>query len=281
MNLGHKLKSVIKLSVSYLLLIIIAICCIYPALWVVLSSFKDGDSLFSETLIPEKMTTAHYERLFTDDNLNYPLWYWNTFKVATLSTILGTILVIITAYALSRFRFRGRQNILTTMLILGMFPGFMSMIAIYVLMIAAKIHDSHWGLILVYAAGAPLGAFVAKGFFDTIPKALEEAALIDGASHTRVFVQIVLPLSRPMITYIGLTTFTGIFFDYIFASFVLRSSDNKMLAVGLYEMISSRASTEFTTFAAGAVLAAIPITLLFMFLQKFLVAGLTSGATKG
>ncbi len=281
MKLSHNSQQFIKLLLTYLLLIIIAVVSIYPALWIVMSSFKVGDSLFSEHLIPDQLTTDHYVRLFTDDNLNYPLWYWNTFKISLISTVLGTSLTIITAYALSRFRFRGRQNILTSMLILGMFPGFMSMIAIYVLLISANLNDSHWGLILVYAAGAPLGAFVAKGFFDTIPKALEEAATIDGASHTRIFIGIVLPLSRPMITYIALTSFTGTFFDYIFSSFVLRSTDKKTLAMGLYEMVSQRSSTEFTTFAAGAVLAAIPITLLFMFLQRFLVAGLTSGATKG
>ncbi|MCM3129263.1 MULTISPECIES: sugar ABC transporter permease [unclassified Paenibacillus] len=279
-----KRKKRIKLTFSYILLILIAIVCIYPALWIIMSSFKVGDSLYSETIIPEQFTLQHYIDLFmpqADKDIPFLQWYWNTLKIAVTSMVLGTIIQVLTAYAMSRFRFKGRQTAMSVILILGMFPGFMSMIAVYVMLLQMNLLDSAWALILVYTSGAALGMFVAKGFFDTIPRALEESALLDGASHMRIFVSIILPLSKPIITYISLMTFSGAWVDFIFARLILRSRENWTLAVGLYELVNSYTSTEFTLFAAGSVLVALPITLLYMFLQRFLVDGLTAGATKG
>lgn len=274
----------LKLTLSYILLILIAVACLYPALWIVMSSFKVGDSLYSETLIPQQLTLDHYRDLFhekADKDIQYARWYWNTIKIATLSMLLGTFIQIMTAYALSRFRFAGRKTIMSTILILGMFPGFMSMIAIFIILLQMNLLDTHLAIIIVYAAGAALGMFVAKGYFDTIPKSLDEAARIDGASHWQVFTKIMLPLSKPIITYVGLTTFTGAWVDFIFARLILRSRENWTLAVGLWNLVDSFQSTEFTLFAAGAVLVAVPITILFMVLQRFLVEGLTAGASKG
>ncbi|WP_211747176.1 sugar ABC transporter permease [Paenibacillus sp. Marseille-Q4541] len=279
-----KRKKRIKLTFSYILLILIAIVCIYPALWIVMSSFKVGDSLYSETIIPKQFTIQHYVDLFkpqADKDLPFLKWYGNTLKIAVTSMILGTIIQVLTAYAMSRFRFKGRKTAMSVILILGMFPGFMSMIAVYVMLLQMNLLDSPLALILVYTSGAALGMFVAKGFFDTIPRALEESALLDGASHMRIFISIILPLSRPIITYISLMTFSGAWVDFIFARLILRSRENWTLAVGLYELVNSYSSTEFTLFAAGSVLVAVPITLLYMFLQRFLVDGLTAGATKG
>jgi arabinogalactan oligomer/maltooligosaccharide transport system permease protein len=280
--LSRTVKNVVRLSFSYILLVIIAIACIYPALWVIAASFKVGNSLYSETLIPRKMTLDHYYDLFVGEHSDFVIWFMNTIKVSTLSMIFGTILTITAAYALSRFKFTGRQNTLTVLLILGMFPGFMAMIAIYVLMDNLNLLDTHLALIIVYAAGAPLGGvFVAKGFYDTIPKSLEEAARIDGATQLGIFLRIVLPLSKPMLTFISLTIFTGTWVDFIFAKIIIQSSEKLTLAVGLFQLISDRNLSYYNTFAAGAVLAAIPITLLFLFLQRFLVEGLTAGASKG
>lgn len=279
-----KRKKRIKLTLSYILLILIAVVCIYPALWIVMSSFKAGDSLYSETIIPEQFTVQHYLDLFrpkADKDIPFLKWYGNTLKIAVTSMVLGTIIQVLTAYAMSRFRFKGRKTAMSVILILGMFPGFMSMIAVYVMLLQMNLLDSPLALILVYTSGAALGMFVAKGFFDTIPRALEESALLDGASHMRIFISIILPLSRPIITYISLMTFSGAWVDFIFARLILRSRENWTLAVGLYELVNSYASTEFTLFAAGSVLVAVPITLLYMFLQRFLVDGLTAGATKG
>ncbi|MFC4779296.1 sugar ABC transporter permease [Paenibacillus sp. GCM10023252] len=281
MRLGRKATTTIRLTLSYLILIAIAICAVYPALWVLLSSLRPGTSLFSDRFIPETFTLVHYKDLFTSPSFKYGTWYLNTLKIATLTMIFSTILTTMSMYALSRFRFRGRKNILTTMLVLGMFPGFMSMIAIYIFLLQLNLLDTHAALILVYSAGSVLGGFVVKGFYDTIPRSLDEAARIDGATHLQIFTKIMLPLSKPMLTYVALTTFTGAWVDFIFARLVLRSKENWTLAVGLWDMVSTYQNSNFTMFAAGAVLIAIPITLLFIFLQRFLVQGLTSGASKG
>lgn len=281
MTVGKKKKSIVRLTLSYLMLILIAICVFYPTLWIIMSSIRPGTSIYSETLIPRNPTLEHYISLFTSDQFKYGLWYWNSFKIATLNMVFGVILVVLTAYALSRFRFKGRKNVLSLILILGMFPGFMSMIAVYILLLQLNLLDTHMALIIVYSAGAPLGAFLVKGFFDTIPKSLEESARIDGASHWTVFYKIMLPLSKPMLTYVALTTFSGAWVDFIFAKLVLRSKENWTIAIGLWDMVQNNTASNFTMFAAGSVLIAVPITLLFLFLQRFLVEGLTAGASKG
>ncbi|OUS76621.1 sugar ABC transporter permease [Paenibacillus sp. MY03] len=278
MNRGP--AAVAKLSLSYVILIILSCISLFPALWIVMSSLKVGNSLFSDTFIPKSFTFEHYINLF--QNTSYPLWFLNTLKVAALSTVLGTFLLLLSSYAISRYRFAGRKTTLTTLLVLQMFPGFMAMIAIYVLLNTVGLLNSHWALVLVYSSGAIItNVFVAKGFLDTIPRSLEDAARIDGASHMRLFFSIMIPLSRPMLTYASLMIFNGSFVDFIFADLVLRTEEQRTLAVGLYRMVSQRNSTEFTLFAAGAVLVAIPVTMLFMFLQRFLVEGLTAGASKG
>ncbi|WP_055105115.1 sugar ABC transporter permease [Paenibacillus ihumii] len=270
----------VKLGVSYTLLVILTCISLFPALWIIMSSLKEGNSLYSDTLIPRTFTMEHYRDLF--EKTKYPLWFMNTLKVAVLSTLFGTFLLLLTSYAISRFRFVGRKFALNSLLVLQMFPGFMAMIAIYVLLNTMGLLNSHWALILVYSSGAIISnVFVAKGFFDTIPKSLEDAARIDGASHLKVFFSIIIPLAKPMLTYASLMIFNGAFLDFIFADLVLRTEDQRTLAVGLYRMVSQRNSTEFTMFAAGAVLVALPITMLFLLLQRNLVDGLTAGASKG
>lgn len=273
-----------RLFFSYLILVLIGIACLYPALWTLMSSLRMGNSLFSDSFIPKQWTLGHYIDLFQahkDRQIPYAKWFWNSLQIATVSMILGTMIQLLTAYAFSRFRFKGRKTMLMLVLVLGMFPGFLSIMAIFVILNTLDLLDTHWALILVYSAGAALGMFVAKGFFDTIPKSLEEAARIDGASHMTIFTRIVLPLSRPIITYISLTTFAGAWVDFIFARAILRTKDQWTVAVGLWDLIDSYNSTEFTLFAAGCVLVAIPITALFMYTQRFLVDGLTAGANKG
>lgn len=273
-----------RLFFSYLLLSLIGVVALYPALWTVLSSFRVGNSLFSDHFIPVEWTLDHYRDLFrvrSDISVPYATWYLNTLKVGVVSMILGTLIQLLTAYAFSRFRFKGRKPMLMMVLILGMFPGFLSIMATFIILNTLNLLDSIWALVLVYASGSALGMFVAKGFFDTIPRSLEEAARIDGASHMKIFTSIILPLSRPIITYISLTTFAGAWVDFIFARAILRTPENWTLAVGLWNLVDSYNSTEFTLFAAGCVLVAIPITLLFMYTQRFLVDGLTAGASKG
>ncbi|QJD86810.1 sugar ABC transporter permease [Cohnella herbarum] len=270
----------LKLVLSYCILTGLTFLSLFPALWIILSSLKTGNSLYSETFIPREFTFGHYTDLF--NKTKYPIWFFNTLKVAVLSTVFGTALLLISSYAISRFRFAGRKTSLKVMLVLQMFPGFMAMIAIFVMLNAMGLLNSHWALILVYSSGSIIAnVFVAKGFFDTIPKSLEDAARIDGASHFKVFATVIVPLSTPMLTYASLMIFNGAFIDFIFADLILRTEEQRTLAVGLFKMVSQRNSTEFTMFAAGAVLVALPVTLLFLFLQRYLVDGLTAGANKG
>ncbi|MBB6634721.1 sugar ABC transporter permease [Cohnella thailandensis] len=265
---------------TYAILGVLTFLSLFPALWIVLSSLKEGNSLYSDTLIPREMTFVHYKDLF--EKTMYPRWFLNTLKVAVFSTIIGTFLLLLSSYAISRFRFAGRKTTLKTFLVLQMFPGFMAMIAIFVMLNAIGLLNSHWALILVYSSGSIItNVFVAKGFFDTIPRSLEDAARIDGASPMKVFFSVIVPLSTPMLTYASLMIFNGAFVDFIFADLILRTEEQRTLAVGLYKMVSQRNSTEFTLFAAGAVLVAVPVTFLFLFLQRYLVDGLTAGASKG
>ncbi|MBD0380090.1 sugar ABC transporter permease [Paenibacillus sedimenti] len=279
---GRKLATWLRVGFSYVFLIAASICALYPAVWVLFGSLRPGKSLYSKSFIPESFTLDHYKELFTSSSFLFGQWYMNTLKIALLSMVFGTILVLLTGYALSRFRFKGRKNILSLLLILSLFPGFLSIIALFILLKQLNLLDTQPALILVYACGAPLlGTFIAKGFFDTIPRSLDDAARIDGANNITIFTRVMLPLSRPMLTYVALTQFVGPWVDYIFASFVLRSRDKWTVAVGLYDQVSSNQNQNFTIFAAASVLIAIPIGLLFMYLQRFLVEGLTSGASKG
>lgn len=280
--IGRRLGRNIRVVSSYVFLVIASIFCLYPALWVVFASFRPGKSLYSKDFIPKQFTLDHYRDLFTSKSFMFGTWYMNTLKVSILSMIFATALVLLTGYALSRFRFKGRKHYLSIIMVLSMFPGFLSMIAIYILLRQLNLLDSTYALVLVYSFGAPLlGTFIAKGFFDTVPRSLDEAARLDGASNMKVFTRIMLPLSKPMLTYVALTQFVGPWVDYIFASFVLRSRGKWTLAVGLYDQVSGSQNQNFTLFAAASVLIAVPITLLFMYLQRFLVEGLTSGASKG
>ncbi|BFH17369.1 sugar ABC transporter permease [Paenibacillus melissococcoides] len=265
--------------ITHILLVLIALFALYPAIWVILSSFRPGTSLFSESLIPDRFTLEHYRQLF----IKFPFadWYVNTLKIAVVSMVFSTLFVLLTGYAFSRFRFYGRKGIMSFLFILGMFPSFMSMIAVYILLLNMNLLNKHSALMLVYSAGAAMGYLLVKGYFDTIPKSLEEAARIDGANHLTVFFRIFLPLSRPLIVFLSVTSFAGAFNDFIFAQMVLRTKEKQTLAVGLYSMVSDQFATQFTVFAAGCVLVALPITILFMSMQRFLVEGLTAGADKG
>lgn len=263
----------------YIILTITAIVVLYPVVWIITGSLNPGDSLFSTRLIPETFSLHHYTYLF--EQTNYLIWYKNTLKIAFWNMIISTILVVSAAYAFSRFRFRGRTQGLMAMLVLQMFPGFMGMIAIYILLLQLGLLDNHWGLILVYAGGSiPFGAWLVKGYFDGLPRSLDEAAKMDGAGHLTIFFKVMLPLSKPIIVFIAINNFIGPWMDFIFARLILRSGEKKTLAVGLFEMVTGQGNTEFTTFAAGAVLVAIPITILFFIFQDHLVEGLKAGANK-
>ncbi|UHA75938.1 sugar ABC transporter permease [Paenibacillus sp. 481] len=275
----YKLRKKVWVITTHVLLAIIAIIALYPALWVVLSSLRPGTSLFSETFIPEQLTLQHYRDLFV--KFPFAMWYVNTLKIAFVSMVFSTLFVLLAGYAFSRFRFYGRKGLMSFLFVLGMFPSFMSMVAVYILLLNMNLLNKHSALMFVYTAGAAMGYLLVKGYFDTIPQSLEDAARIDGANHWIVFTRIFLPLSRPLIVFLSVTSFAGAFNDFIFAQMVLRTKEKLTLAVGLYSMVGDQFATQFTVFAAGCVLVALPITVLFMAFQRFLVEGLTAGAEKG
>ena len=208
---------------------------------------------------------------------NYPRWFFNTFFVAAGSCILGTFLTILTAYTMSRFEFRARKPMMKTTMVLGMFPSFMGMTAVYILMTQFGLINQIWGLILIYAAGAPMGYLTQKGFFDTIPKAIDEAAKIDGANSAQIFWKINLPLAKPIIVYTALTSFTWPGSDFILPKLLLKEKDLYTVAVGLMSLDE----TEFARFAAGSVFIAVPIVILYFALVKNMVNGIAEGAVKG
>lgn len=282
-HLGMKFKKRTKNILAHLLLVILSVIWLFPVFWVVITSFN-GDKLpFAPYFWPKKLTFDNYIKLFTDTSqFYYGKWFMNTLIVAIFSCILSTFYVLGISYSLSRLRFKMRKPFMNVALILGMFPGFMSMIAVYYILKGLNMTQSLLSLILVYSGGAGLGFYIAKGFFDTIPKSIDEAAWIDGATKWKVFTRITIPLSRPIIIYTILTSFITPWTDYIFVSVIMGDNyDKYTIALGLYKMLEKEfIRTWYTRFAAGAVVVSIPIALLFVLMQKFYAEGV-SGAVKG
>lgn len=277
-----KTKNRISQVIMYTIILIMAVIIFYPLLWTLGISLNPGTSLYSASMIPENWSFEHYKWLFTDPRSNYLTWYKNTLFVAVVTSFLAVVFVTLTAYAFSRYRFVGRKYGLYAFLILQMFPVLMAMVAIYILLNQVGLLDSLWGLILVYVGGAiPMNAFLVKGYFDTIPRELDDSAKMDGAGHFRIFFTIMLPLAKPIIAVVALFNFMAPFMDFILPRIVLRSPENYTLALGLFNMVNDAFANQFTRFAAGSILIAIPIAIVFLFLQRYLISGLMSGSTKG
>lgn len=274
-----QLGRIFDTSITYFILLAVAFVFFFPCLWLILASFSKSGSIYSfDGFFPSEYSINTFRRLFTDTTLyNYPKWFLNTLFVATGSCLLGTFLTILTAYTMSRFEFRARKPMMKTTMVLGMFPSFMGMTAVYLLMTQFGLINHLWGLILIYAAGAPMGYLTQKGFFDTIPKAIDEAAKIDGATNFQVFTKINLPLSKPIIVYTALTSFTWPWSDFILPKLLLKEKDLYTVAVGLMSLDE----TEFARFAAGSVFIAVPIVILYFCLVKNMVNGISQGAVKG
>lgn len=274
-----KTKRIIDILVTYCLLVIVAGIFLFPCLWLVLASFSSTGNLYSiPGFFPTSYSFGAFITLFSDTEMyDYPKWLLNTFIIAACSCLLSTLLVILTAYVISRFEFKARKPLMKGALVLGMFPSFMSMSIIYVLMTQFKLVDNIFGLVLIYSCTAPMGYLVQKGFFDTIPTSIYEAARMDGANNVRIFRTITLPLAKPIIVYTALTSFTWPWSDYVLPSILLKKKDCWTVAVGLMNL----GETEFSRFAAGAVFIAVPIVLLYFLLVKNMVSGMTSGAVKG
>jgi len=278
----------IALALRILLAIVVLIFALFPILWILSASFNPTNSLVGQTLIPANPTLANYQKLFDDPVNPYPRWFANSLFVATIVTIFATMITTLAAYAFSRFNFRSRRPLLQTILLIQVFPNFLNMVAIFLILqqfgtyIPALGLNTYGGLFLVYLGGT-LGAntWLTKGYFDSIPRDLDEAATVDGASGWQVFWIILLPLVRPILVVVALLTFIGIYSEYVLARVLLTDKYMYTLAVGLNQMVSNQFSNNWGVFSAGALLAALPTILLFTFFQRFLVGGLTAGSVKG
>lgn len=280
--MNRKVKSRLEVTLMYLFFLIMFIVIAYPLLWAVMMSLNPGTNMLVTNLIPESITFEHYKWLFTNPRSDYLLWYKNSIIVAIANALGSVIITSLIAYAFSRYEFFGRKYGLYMFLLLQMFPALMGMVAIYILLNTIGLTDSLFGLLLVYLGGQiPFNAWLVKGYLDTIPKELDESAKIDGASHLRVFWSIILPLAKPILAVVALFNFMAPFMDFLLPRIVLTSPEKYTLALGLFNFINDQFSTNFTRFAAGAILIALPIAVVFLFLQRFLISGLTAGGTKG
>ncbi len=271
-------SKILNIIITYCLLIIVAFIFFFPCLWLILASFSKSGSIYSfDGFFPSEYGLDSFKLLFSDTVMyNYRQWFLNTLFIAVASCILGTFLTILTAYCMSRFRFKSRKMMMKTTLVLGMFPSFMGTIAVYLLMTQFNLINQHWGLILIYSAQAPMGYMVQKGFFDTIPYSIDEAARMDGATNFTVFTKIIMPLSKPMLVYTALTAFTWPWSDYILPKMLLQDKNLYTVAVGLMSL----GETEFSRFAAGSIFIAIPIIVLYFCLVKYMINGMSAGAVK-
>ncbi len=271
-------------GIIYIILTVMAVLWILPIIWVILTSLRLEQGTFTPYFIPKGFTIDNYVRLFTDNTVfSFARWFGNTLFVAICTCVLTTFITLCTAYVISRIRFKMRRTYMNVALVLGMFPAFMSMIAVYYVLKSVNLTQSLLALILVYSATGGITFYIAKGFFDTVPRALDEAAMIDGATKSQTFTKIILPLSKPIIVYTALMGFMAPWIDFIFAKIIMGDNYEKYtVAVGLYTMLNREfIDMYFTRFAAGAVCTAIPITVLFIYLQKYFVDGITGGAVKG
>ena len=270
----------------HLILAILAVIWLFPVVWVVLTSFRAEKGSYVSSFLPKSFTLDNYIKLFTDTSiLNFPQMFLNTLFIAICSCVLSAFFLLSASYCLSRLRFKLRKPYMNMAMILGLFPGFMSMVAVYFILKAVGLTEGNnvrIALILCYSGGAALGFQITKGFFDTIPMALDEAALLDGCTRWQIFTKITLPLSKPIVIYTILTSFIGPWVDFIFAKVICRANaDQYTVAIGLWRMLEKEyIDNWYTSFAAGAVLISIPIAILFLKLQKYYVNGM-AGAVKG
>ncbi|MGG1116033.1 Maltose transport system permease protein MalG [Bacillus licheniformis] len=278
-----KKRRFFRLLLTYFLLVFMTAVIIYPLLWTVGASFNPGNSLVSTSIIPANPTLDHYRELFAGkESLQYGQWYINSLKISIFTMIGSVISVSFTAYAFSRFRFKGRKNALVLFMLLQMIPQFSALVALFVLAQMLGMMNSHWLLILLYIGGLiPMNTYLMKGYIDSIPIDLDESAKIDGASNTRIFLQIIMPLSKPMIAVVAMNGFTGPLGDFVLSSTILRTTESYTLPIGLYNLVNEVMGASYTTFAAGAILISIPVAVIFIMLQKNFVSGLTAGGTKG
>lgn len=285
-TVSMKRKQLVSDVIVHIVLAVLSIIWVFPIFWVILTSFRAEKGSYVSSFFPKSYTLDNYVKLFTDTNiLNFPRMFMNTLIIAIFSCIISTFFVLAVSYCMSRLRFKMRKPYMNIAMILGLFPGFMSMVAVYYILKAIGLSEGAMirvALVLVYSGGSGLGFYIAKGFFDTIPRALDEAAYLDGATKWQVFTRVTIPLSKPIIVYTILTSFISPWVDFVFAKVICRANAQYYtVAIGLWRMLEKEyIDNWYTCFAAGAVCISIPIAILFIFMQKYYTDGL-SGAVKG
>ncbi len=278
----------LALALRILLAIVMVFVALFPVVWIISASINPANSLANQQLIPARPTFENYRSLLLSDIFPFRTWMLNSLKLATITTVLGVMMTAMAAYAFSRFRFRGRRSLLQTLLLIQVFPNFLNMVALFVILRQLGEYvpwlslNTHGGLLMLYL-GAILGVntWLVKGYFDSIPRDLDEAAMMDGATHWQTFSRVILPLVGPILVVVGLLIFIGTYSEYVLARIMLQSSDQYTLAVGLSLFIQDQYANRWGIFAAGSLVGAIPIVVFFLIFQRFLVGGLTSGSVKG
>ena len=282
-GLGAKASRRLGNTVVYIILSLITLIWLFPFFGIVLESFRTETTQQVSYLWPKKFGFENYVRLFTETD--FLRWFKNTGIMGVATALLQTIFILSMSYVLSRLRFKGRKALMNLMLILGMFPGFLTMILIYKVFsdMGLTLQNAPIGLIIVYCASSGMGYYVSKGFFDTIPRSLDEAARVDGATRWQVFYKVIMPLSKPIVIYTILMGFMAPWGDFMLASYIIHENSAGMnVAVGVYEWLSkTNVNTHYTMFCAAGVIVAIPVTTVFLLLQKYYVEGVTGGAVKG
>ena len=280
--ISKKLKirpaTTIKSVIVYVIVLLISFIFAFPCIWLILSSFNANGSLLTlDGFFPEAYSFDTFKTLFTEKGEHdYMTWFGNTLFVAGISCVISTVLVLAVSYTMSRYRFKSRKQMMKVTLLLNIFPNFMNMTALFVIMTQFDLINNLWGLILLYSSGATMGFLVQKGFFDTIPSTIYDAATLDGATDLRVFVSITLPLSKPMIVYTALTAFVWPWSDFMLPKLLLPDKSQWTVAIGLNWLDESK----FSIFAAGSVFIAVPIVALYIALSKYLIQGGAAGAVK-
>ena len=281
-SMGLKASRTISNTIIYILLVVMSIVWLIPFICIVLQSFRIESTWQVGYIVPHQWGWDNYVALWNSD---FKKWYLNTFIIALVVAVVQTVIVLCMSYTLSRFRFKLRDGLMRFMLILGMFPGMLTMIILYRVLKDLGLTQANAvpGLILVYVASSGMGYYVSKGFFDTIPKSLDEAARVDGATRAQVLNKIILPLAKPIVIYTILTAFMGPWGDFVFAKYVsFGTSAGMNVAVGMWNWLTPDMITQrYTMFCAGGVIVALPVAILFMCLQKYYVEGVTGGAVKG
>ncbi len=286
-HMGMHTKKVLANTGIYILLVLMTIIWLLPFVGIFFDSFETATTAPHGYFWPKQWGIDNYVKLFTKTtNIQFVHWFLNTLIMAVCTSIIQTLIVLCMSYTLSRLRFKGRKFLMNFMLILGMFPGMLTMIILYRVLADLNLTQQNAvpGLILVYCASSGMGYYVSKGFFDTLPKSLDEAARVDGATNAQVLFKIILPLSKPIVIYTLLTAFMAPWGDFVFAKYIAFNNPNGFnVAVGLQNMIGTDASltSNYSAFCAGGVIVAVPVALLFILLQKYYVEGVTGGAVKG